>query len=377
MSASPPFPPPEDVNMSDESRDVLSNLSSESLQGLVRLLIGSNAQAPPSVARRDVVLVKWDGDQREFPFYIQLLEARIEEEMDGVLSDRSICLDMVNSLPAEKRPRVASWFNERSETKGFSWREFIQHFRNEFEDKQARLAVSEKLLRMEQNDHQYFGDFIKDFEYQVAISGGSRTWTPSSRVNLLNAAINHSLRKSLVSVKLPSDENYSAWVAEVKEVADKLEALPEYRPRGSTKTSTRLGPPKSGSVLARSRESVQDQDGDTIMRDVDSILAAVSHLLQDRQISSVASVNSRPTKGEFQSEPNSSRKPPAPWRSKREFDQLVRKSVCVRCTRPGHIGRDCRKFGRARRPGSEVCSANVTQEEGVEEDSSISGNEEA
>ncbi|KAI1002405.1 hypothetical protein K3495_g5796 [Podosphaera aphanis] len=293
MSASLPFPPPADVNMSDESQDVLSNLSGESLQGLLRLLIGSNAQAPPNVARRDVALVKWDGDQREFPFYIQLLEARNEEKMDGVLLDRSICLDMVNSLPIEKRPRVASW--------------------NEFEDKQARLAASEKFLRMEQNDHQYFGDFIKDYEYQVAISGDSWTWTPSSRVNLLNAAINHSLRKSLDSVKLPSDENYSAWVAELKEVADKLEALPEYRPKGSTKTSTKLGSPKSGSVLARSRESVKDQDGDTIMRDVDLILATVSHLLQDRQISSVASVNSRPTKGDFKSEPNSSRKPPAPW----------------------------------------------------------------
>ncbi|RKF80584.1 hypothetical protein GcM3_044033, partial [Golovinomyces cichoracearum] len=232
-----------------DQQDVLQNLSNENLQGLVKLLIENNTQAKrdsTSITRRDVTLTKWDGDQREFPFYIQLLEARIEEELDGVYSDRSICLDMVNSPPAEKRSRVASWFNENP------------------------------------------------------------------------------LRKSLVSVKLPSDENYTSWVTEVKEVADKLEALPDYRPKNSTKISTRLGPPKSGSVHPRSVESSKDHDGDTIMRDVDSILAAVSHLLQNRQGNSVANVNSYPMK-DSQSESSPSRKPPAPWRSRKEFDRLIKK----------------------------------------------------
>lgn len=370
---------PVDLDLSTgDQQDVLQNLSNENLQGLVKLLIENNTQAKrdsTSVTRRDVTLTKWDGDQREFPFYIQLLEARIEEELDGVYSDRSICLDMVNSLPAEKRPRVANWFNEKSETKNFSWREFIKHFQNEFEDKQAKLAASEKLLRMEQNEHRYFSDFIKDFEYQVAISGGSRTWTASSKVNLLNAAINNPLRKSLVSVKLPSDENYTSWVTEVKEVADKLEALPDYRPKNSTKISTRLGPPKSGSVHSRSAESSKDHDGDTIMRDVDSILAAVSHLLEDRQGNSRANVNSYPMK-DSQSESSPSRKPPAPWRSRKEFDQLIKKRLCVRCTRPGHLGRGCRKFSLAKRPRSEVNSADLVRKEEGEKDSSDLGNEE-
>ncbi|KAI0992105.1 hypothetical protein K3495_g16081, partial [Podosphaera aphanis] len=330
---------------------------------LIRLLVGMNTQqqsqqASSGLTRRDVSLAKWDGDQREFPFYIQLLEARIEEEMDGRFSDKSICLDMVNSLPVDKRPRVAGWFNERSEKNNFNWRELVQHFRNEFEDKQAKLAASEKLLRMEQNEHQFFSDFIKDFEYQVAISGGSQTWTPASKVNILNAAINNALRKALVPVKLPSEENYSLWISEVKEVADKLEALPDYRPKGSIKTSTRLGPPKSGSALSKGEEPAKDLDGDVVMKDVDSILAALANFNRRS--------NPRPSKGSRQLESNPSPKPPAPWRPKKEFEQLVEKKLCVRCTRSGHIGRDCRKFSRAKRPVSEVNAADMRQ--GVEEE---------
>ncbi|KAI0995279.1 hypothetical protein K3495_g12903 [Podosphaera aphanis] len=370
-----------DVDMTSENpQNITTKSSVEELQGLVRLLIGRNTQPKQNssgVTRRDVSLAKWDGDQKEFPFYVQLLEARIEEELDRIISDKSICLDMVNSLPVDKRPRVTGWFNDRSEEKQYNWRELVQHFRNEFEDKQAKLAASEKLLRMEQNDHQLFSDFIKDFEYQVAISGGNRTWTPSSKVNILNAAINNSLRKALVPVKLPS-EDYSLWVAEVKEVADKLEALPDYQPKGSIKISTRLGPPKSGSVLSKSREPEKDSDGDVIMRDVDSILSALSNLLQDRQGGAVASVsprnNPRPNKGSWPSGSNPSLKPPALWRSK-EFERLIEKRLCVRCCRSGHIGRDCRKYSLAKRPGSGVNVADIIQDD-KEEKSSDSGNEE-
>lgn len=255
---------------------------------------------------------------------------------------------MVNSLPVNKRPRVAGWFNERAEDNNYNWRQLAQHFRNEFEDKQARLAASEKLLRMEQNDQQLFSDFIKDFEYQVAISGGNRTWTPSSKVNILNAAINDSLRKALVPVKLPSEDEYSLWVAGVKEVADKLEALPDYRPKGAIKISTKLGPPKSGGVPSKSREPVKDSDGDIVMKDIDFILSALSNILKDRDGESVASVNprsnSRPKRQSHQSESGSSRRPPAPWRSKKDFERLVEKNLCVRCTRPGQLGRDCKKL---------------------------------
>ncbi|KAI1002160.1 hypothetical protein K3495_g6044 [Podosphaera aphanis] len=340
----------------------LANLSTEDLQGLIRLLVGMNTQpqsqqASSGLTRRDVSLAKWDDDQREFPFYIQLLEARIEEELDGRFSDKSICLDLVNSLPVDKRPRVAVLRQEQHE---------VQHFRNKFEDKQAKLAASEKLLRTEQNEHQFFSDFIKDFEYQVAISGGSRTWTPS-KGNILNAAINNALRKALVPVKLPSEENYSLWISEVKEVADELEALPDYRPKGLIKTSTRLGPPKSGSALSKGEEPAKDLDGDVLMKDVDSILTALANFNRRS--------NPRPSKGSRQLESNPSSKPPAPWRPKKEFEQLVEKRLCVCCTRSGYIGRDCRKFSRAKRSVSEVNAADMRQR-AEEEESSDSGNEE-
>lgn len=368
--------------MTDRPRDERANLSVEELQELVRLLVGKNTevnQASSTVNRQDASLTKWDGDQKEFPFYMQLLEARIEEEWDGKISDKSICLDMVNSLPVNKRPRVAGWFNERAEDNKYNWRQLAQHFRNQFEDKQARLAASEKLLRMEQNDQQFFGDFIKDFEYQVAISGGNRTWTPVSKVNILNAAINDSLRKALVPVKLPPEDEYSLWVTEVKEVADKLEALPDYRPKGATRISTRLGPPKSGNALSKDKEPARDLDGDIVMKDVDSILSVLSNLLKDRNTESLASVNpkskSRTNQENRHSESSPVKRPPAPWRSKKDFERLIEKNLCVRCTRPGHIGKDCRKFSRAKRPKSNLNASDMIEEE-EEEETPDSGNEE-
>ena len=67
------------------------------------------------------------------------------------------------------------------------------------------------------------------------------------------------------------------------------------------------------------------------------------------------------------------RRPPAPWRSKEEFEQMRRDGICVRCARPGHKYQKCPTYGPARRPKTDGVNAlSGFPEEGNE---SESGNE--
>ncbi|KAI0991508.1 hypothetical protein K3495_g16679 [Podosphaera aphanis] len=59
----------------------------------------------------------------------------------------------------------------------------------------------------------------------------------------------------------------------------------------------------------------------------------------------LASLNSKgkgKANGKFR---NAEPKPSAPWRSDEEFQILREKGVCIRCEKPGHISKFCRKFG--------------------------------
>ncbi|KAI0993380.1 hypothetical protein K3495_g14804 [Podosphaera aphanis] len=280
-------------------------------------------------------------------------------------------MDMVNSLPSDKRARVAGWFDERRSTNRFKWRDLLQHFRDEFEDQQAKLTAGEELLRIEQGAHQYFCDFLRDFEYKVAVSGGSTVWTSGSKVNMLNAAVNKKLRRALVPVKLPPTLNYQAFVAELKEVAGKLEALSDYRPKGSTQTGTKLGAPKGGNSLFVASNPQTDEEGDTIMGGTNALVATIASMIQQQLeggISSMGLARGKSNGGHREA----GRKPQAPWRSRNEFRKLVEKGVCVRCTRPGHLGRDCPTFRAARRPGAELHAGEIEKETSGELDS---GNE--
>ncbi|KAI0990796.1 hypothetical protein K3495_g17391 [Podosphaera aphanis] len=43
-------------------------------------------------------------------------------------------------------------------------------------------------------------------------------------------------------------------------------------------------------------------------------------------------------------------KPSAPWRTEEEILDLREKGVCLRCEKPGHVSRFCRKYGPPKRP---------------------------
>ncbi|KAI0999168.1 hypothetical protein K3495_g9028 [Podosphaera aphanis] len=201
---------------------------------------------------------------------------------------------MIDTLPESKQARTAEWFSE-SERKGdFNWRELASFFRKQFEDKQARQTAASILNRMEQGHHQFFDDFLRDFEHRVAQN-----------------AVNSRLRRALISVKLPSPENYQAWIEEVREVAKELESLSDYRPKGASQTKTILGAPKSGSaqisvgIQPEISKPKLDSDGDTVMGRTNAVLAAIKDLMESN----------------LRSEKNP-RKTRAPWRSKEEFKSV-------------------------------------------------------
>lgn len=337
-------------------RDILSSLPQSEIQELLRIREERKAQSSPSqeteflgtsgnqslvvAQRKDVTLPKWNGKLEDFDFYIRRLELRVVRELEPYTDSCKICLDMIDTLPEEKQARAAEWFRESARTNEFNWRQLALFFRKQFEDKQARQAAAAMLNRMEQGYHQYFQDFLKDFEYRLALCGGSEAFTSLGKTQQLKNSINSRLRRALVGVKLPPPTDYKAWVEEVMEVAAELEALADYRPKGATQTSTVLGAPKSGSAQSyistepNARTPKLDSDGDISMGGTNAVLAAIRELKES---------GIGPQK-------KNNKKPRAPWRSKEDFNRLFKEGRCTRCTKKGHVGKYCDSYSSAQRP---------------------------
>ena len=115
------------------------------------------------------VLPKWNSRQEDFGFYVQQLMVRIEREEALGIDASTICLDIIDTLPEEKMPRVAAWFKDSVDNGIFDWREFIDHLCIQFQDNQACQAAIEMIHHMEQGYNQLFQDFLKDFEYRMAL----------------------------------------------------------------------------------------------------------------------------------------------------------------------------------------------------------------
>ncbi|KAI0998657.1 hypothetical protein K3495_g9540 [Podosphaera aphanis] len=178
---------------------------------------------------------------------------------------------------------------------------------------------------------------------------------------MLNAAVNKKSRRALVPVNLPSTLNYQTFVVELKEVAGKLEALLDYRPKGSTQTGTKLGAPKGGNSLFVASNPQTDEEGDTIMGGTNALVATITSMIQQQLEGGISSMGLERGKSN-NGHKEASRKPQAPWRSRGEFRKLVERGVCVRCTKPGHSGRECPTFRAARRPGTELHAGEIEKE---------------
>lgn len=353
--------------------NTISSLSSDDLRELLILLRekrSASSAVPSTVApmKREAALPKWTGQPEDLDFYLERLETRIEMDMEPYFLPAQICMDMIDTLPDNKKCRVESWFKGKKASGRFNWRELLICFRNEFQDNQAQQAALETLERMEQGQHQFFMDYLKEFELKVAQSGGIATHTLRHQTMLLKGSLNRRLRRSLLGLKLPPPENYSAWVAEVKEIAAELESFDDYRPKGSTLTVTKLGAIKGGIIRASHKAPELDAEGDTIMSGTNNgLLAAIAELIKSNSNNSIYSAG--PSKGKKL--PKS--KPRAKWRSKEEFRRLRESGACIRCELKGHLTKDCRKFDPALRPKTALNAALEKESDSDEFEDSDSG----
>ena len=69
-------------------------------------------------------------------------------------------------------------------------------------------------------------------------------FTTFAMTRQLKTSLNNTLRRALVGVKLPHVRQYNYWVDVVREVAEEVESISDYCPKGSNQTVTKLGPPK-------------------------------------------------------------------------------------------------------------------------------------
>ena len=323
-----------------ENTNRLAELSPQDIEGLLLLLEERRAQetVPKSTEaarpmRRDAILPKWNGVQVDFGFFVGRLETRIEADFAPFLDDRTICLDVIETLPETAKPRVSAWFERRKADGQFSWRELVQHLKDTFSDRQARQVALEHVNRMEQGENQFFADFLQDFEYRVAQSGGNEAFTQLGKTMTLKAALNNKLRISLVGVKLPPPERHHDWVEEVKEVALELEGLANYRPRGAAQTMTKLGAPKSRvGHITPSRQTV-DAEGDIRMSGTNAIIAAVGGSVRNAERAAVKSRNE--PNGRFgrglRENQDERLVPRAPWQLQDEMRRLMREGVYLCC----------------------------------------------
>lgn len=165
--------------------------------------------------------------------------------------------------------------------------------------------------------------------------------------------ISEKLLDKIDSLKMPK-ENYHAWVEDVAKVASNIEMRDNFFQKGEyqiTQFTTQnkipqheaaqLQPNPAYKALPLTSASGKDHEGDTAMSGMKVDLNELAAI--------ITSLNSK-SNGKQNGGKNSDSKPSAPWRSEEEFNALQERNVCLRCEKPGHISRFCRKFGPPKRP---------------------------
>ncbi|KAI1006415.1 hypothetical protein K3495_g1807 [Podosphaera aphanis] len=165
-----------EIPMTDTDQVVLSREEAQAMRQLLaeRRQLGAQTNAESAQVprmRRDAVLPRWNGAPQDFPFFVERLETRIETDYAPYMSEQAICLDMIETLPEASKARVSTWFSRCRERGRFDWRECLGYLKEIFADRQAQQSAAQHVMRMEQGEHQYFADFLQDYEYRTAQCG--------------------------------------------------------------------------------------------------------------------------------------------------------------------------------------------------------------
>lgn len=165
-------------------------------------------------------------------------------------------------------------------------------------------------------------------------------------------------------------------IAAVREVVEELESCSDYRPRGSNQIGTKIGPAKGGIGLSKPEDRNPKVDGawDTHMTGTDAIQAAIKDLKVNYSGSSTdyPAPSSNNQKYRSKGEDGQNTKPQAPWRSKKEFESLINKGVCIRYEKGGYRSFNCPKYRSALCPNGYLSHLHEIVSEESEPDS---GNE--
>ena len=82
-----------------------------------------------------------------------------------------------------------------------------------------------------------------------------------------------------------------------------------------------------------------------------ALLAAIQGLVLNKEGDSVGHVGYKMDRDRPINDKN---KPSGPWRNKKEFENLMKRGLCIRCGKQGHSGRFCPTFRPALRPDSSI-----------------------
>ena len=154
------YPSPTGIPMSNPNLELLSKLTQHDLQRLINLCTSTTPSTiPPTTAlldrpkpsRGDLRLPKWNGDMKEIKFYLARLRTRIERGLEGVVEENSTCLDMIDTLPQELQARTEEWFQDRQNSRNYSWRELFDHFSELFGDQHVLETAVEDFCRIQQD----------------------------------------------------------------------------------------------------------------------------------------------------------------------------------------------------------------------------------
>lgn len=215
--------------------ELLSSSTPAQTLRIINFLIHAHDHELPK--KTELPWPSWDGKPESLNCFLYEIEVKIEEDRHELGSNRAICYRMLGTIPSAKKKFVSSWFQRGGDAVTYDWREFLGHFKKKFEDKKCHIEARNAFMHMTQGAHQYFKDFIEDFETKLSQCGGD-DWDSFTKIAMLDAKLNPALQKYLIPVTRPEEWDYSQWVERLKEISARLEVRQHYRPNEVAETNT-------------------------------------------------------------------------------------------------------------------------------------------
>ncbi|KAI1006048.1 hypothetical protein K3495_g2171 [Podosphaera aphanis] len=268
--------------------------------------------------------------------------------------------------------------------------EFLIHLEELFVDKDASSKAQAALNKLHQGHRQSFAQFRSIFE-QLCSEADELTPVGPSKIERMKDALQPHLRAGLAYRKGVSKTNYEQFVAEVQDLANELETIPQFgTSRGSIQVVKNYDNQPYRTLDAVPKESfsppqnlpaaptpIHDRDGDTIMTDISALQGQVASLL--------AAFSRNEGKGHTRNTARASdNRPFPPNLSQNERNQRIDSGRCERCgCSPSHRWSECqfrnfqnnptpKGYSSHRRAGLNVASTDLASSYSLSNDS---GNE--